>query len=392
MAYTIIRSDGSQLTTIADGTINTTSTSLALPGRNYAGYGQSIDTNFVRQLENYANSSPPPNPLRGQLWFNTGSNVLCVCPADGETSASNWLTLSATGSGGTTTFGNVTITGNLNAGNGTFSGSLSADTATFRIVNVTANLTASLANITTGNIGTTRTTVITTGATTTSGTLTGNWTVNNDLNVTSNVKPNAIYTDNYFYANGVTFNPSGTYSNANVASYLPTYTGNIGAWQLTANVITTGSNVTPGTLTGNWTLSSGSRFNATYADLAERFESDTAYEPGTVVEMGGDKEITAVTEELSENVFGVVSSTAAYLMNAAAGDDSTHPPIAVGGRVQVKVIGKVKKGERLVASGLKGIARAAKKGEATAFNIIGRSLENKTTDGTGVVEAFVKIN
>lgn len=392
MAYTIIRSDGSQLTTIADGTINTTSTSLALPGRNYAGYGQSIDTNFVRQLENYANSSPPPNPLRGQLWFNTGSNVLCVCPADGETSASNWLTLSATGSGGTTTFGNVTITGNLNAGNGTFSGSLSADTATFRIVNVTANLTASLANITTGNIGTTRTTVITTGATTTSGTLTGNWTVNNDLNVTSNVKPNAIYTDNYFYANGVTFNPSGTYSNANVASYLPTYTGNIGAWQLTANVITTGSNVTPGTLTGNWTLSSGSRFNATYADLAERFESDTAYEPGTVVEMGGDKEITAVTEELSENVFGVVSSTAAYLMNAAAGDDSTHPPIAVGGRVHVKVIGKVKKGERLVASGLKGIARAAKKGEATAFNIIGRSLENKTTDGTGVVEAFVKIN
>ena len=72
MAYTIIRSDGSQLTTIADGTINTTSTSLSLPGRNYAGYGQSLDTNFVRQLENYANSSPPPNPLRGQLWFNTG--------------------------------------------------------------------------------------------------------------------------------------------------------------------------------------------------------------------------------------------------------------------------------------------------------------------------------
>ena len=144
MAYTIIRSDGSQLTTIADGTINTTSTSLSLPGRNYAGYGQSLDTNFVRQLENYANSSPPPNPLRGQLWFNTGSNVLCVCPSDGETSASNWLTLSSTGSGGTTTFGNVTITGNIGAGNAAFSGSLSADTATFRILNVTANLTSKI--------------------------------------------------------------------------------------------------------------------------------------------------------------------------------------------------------------------------------------------------------
>lgn len=59
MAYTIIRSDGTTLTTIQDGTINTTSTSLALPGRNYAGYGQSLDTNQVRILESWANTSPP---------------------------------------------------------------------------------------------------------------------------------------------------------------------------------------------------------------------------------------------------------------------------------------------------------------------------------------------
>jgi hypothetical protein len=107
--------------------------------------------------------------------------------------------------------------------------------------------------------------------------------------------------------------------------------------------------------------------------------------------MGGDKEITAVQYDLSEDVFGVVSDTAAYLMNSAAGNDTTHPPIAVGGRVKVKVTGKVKKGERLVSAG-KGIARAAKAGEATAFNIIGRALENKTTDDMGTIEAFVKIN
>ena len=53
MAYTIVKSDGNVLTTIPDGTINTTSTSLGLPGRNYAGYGQALDTNFVHLTENF---------------------------------------------------------------------------------------------------------------------------------------------------------------------------------------------------------------------------------------------------------------------------------------------------------------------------------------------------
>ena len=77
-------------------------------------------------------------------------------------------------------------------------------------------------------------------------------------------------------------------------------------------------------------------------------------------------------------------------MNAGAGSDDTHPPVAVGGRVQVKVIGKVRKGQRLVSAG-NGIARAAKAGEATSFNKIGRALAHKTDDGVGTVEAFVSI-
>jgi hypothetical protein len=77
-------------------------------------------------------------------------------------------------------------------------------------------------------------------------------------------------------------------------------------------------------------------------------------------------------------------------MNSGAGDDITHPPVAVSGRVQVKVIGPVDKGQRLVSAG-NGIARAAKDGEANAFNTIGRALENKTTEGTGTVEAIVII-
>ena len=100
MAYTIVKSNGQVLTTIADGTINTSSTSLALPGRNYAGYGQYLDTNFVHAIENFANASPPANPLAGQLWFNTNSNTMYVCPIDGA-SSSNWLALTSTASGGT---------------------------------------------------------------------------------------------------------------------------------------------------------------------------------------------------------------------------------------------------------------------------------------------------
>jgi len=135
----------------------------------------------------------------------------------------------------------------------------------------------------------------------------------------------------------------------------------------------------------------GTSITAQYADLAERFAADQSYAPGTVVALGGAKEITAVADDLSEDVFGVISKSAAFLMNGGAGDDVTHPAVAVSGRVPVRVIGRVKKGDRLVAAG-NGLARSARRDEMTAFNVIGRSLENKEKDGEGVVEAIVKLN
>jgi hypothetical protein len=315
MAYTIVKSDGQVLTTIADGQINTTSTSLGLPGRNYAGYGQVLDTNFVHVLENFADSTPPPNPIRGQLWFNTNNNTLCVCPSDGETITSNWLVLTATSSTGTTSFGNVSIGSDLTVG-----GDMSA----------AGNLSVS------GNIATV------------------------GLTASGNVNAGNI---NCTIANATT---------------------------VLTSVITTGGNTTAGTITGTWSLVGNSRMEATYADLAERFESETELSPGTVVELGGQKEIRAVRYELSEDVFGVISNTAAYLMNAGAGSDKTHPAVAVSGRVKVKVVGTVAKGDRLVSAG-EGTARSAKNGEATAFNTIGRSLEDKTTLDLGEVEAIVII-
>ena len=405
MAYTIVKSDGTVLTTIADGTINTTSTSLGLPGRNYAGYGQQIDTNFVHQVENFAASTPPANPLRGQLWYDINNSILKLCPIDGTTSASSWITLAVSSGTSTTTFGAVNVTGNLTANNITAVNAIVGDTITVRLATVTANATIANAAITTGNIATLNSAAINSGSSnTTAGALTGTWTANggsggNTFIVTNGnlVAVTGIKTNNYYYANGDPFNPTGTYTNGNVFDYLTgsnaviQFSGNIAPGKVQTGTITTGSNTTSGLITGNWALSTGSRLLSTYADLAERFEADAIYDAGTVVEMGGDKEITAVQYELSEEVFGVVSTTAGYLMNAMAGDDKTHPAIAVGGRVKVKVDGIVKKGQRLVSAG-KGFARAAKPGEATAFNIIGRALENKTTTGMGVVEAFVKIN
>jgi hypothetical protein len=137
------------------------------------------------------------------------------------------------------------------------------------------------------------------------------------------------------------------------------------------------------------TTFNGTSTAAQYADLAENFRPDTQYAPGTIVALGGVEEITAVNEELSSNVFGVVSSKPAYLMNSA---QEGGAPVAVAGRVPVRVVGMVNKGDRLVSAG-NGMARAAQEDESiNAFNVIGRAIQTKTNTEEGTVEAFVTIN
>ena len=74
MAYIVNKFSGVQLIVLEDGTIDT-STSLGLVGRNYVGYGETQNENFVFLLENFANESPPSRPLQGQIWFNTTTNL-----------------------------------------------------------------------------------------------------------------------------------------------------------------------------------------------------------------------------------------------------------------------------------------------------------------------------
>jgi hypothetical protein len=77
MPYTINRYSGVELVVLDDGTINTTTT-LGLVGRNYVGYGETQNENFLFLLENFANDFPPARPLSGQTWYNTTLNLLNV--------------------------------------------------------------------------------------------------------------------------------------------------------------------------------------------------------------------------------------------------------------------------------------------------------------------------
>ena len=566
MAYTINLTNGTILTTVADGTVNSTSSSLTLIGKNYAGYGDFLNENFIHVLENFADSNAPVTPLTGQLWWDSAGNLKvysgsvwktlntmtsnAVAPTSAVTGNSWWDTsnqqlkiyngaswvligpayTTSTGQSGTIVgtiidsdtnshvavnvyventlvgiiskdaayvpqsvisgFANVRPGFNLSTAvsNNKFVGSaLNADQlgsvaaanyartdtgTTFsstvnvasasgltvgtsnnftighlgsltRLVNnvnnaniavianvsgtpftaitvdgttgstIIANLSTSGAFETTGYIRTTQgdnATSTTTGAIRVVGGigLTGNIFTSNAVNaanivVTSNVTTgNVVASRQIRVTNGVDATSTSTGDvvisggmglggNVWTAGNVVTGQSVISSGGFVGTLLTTGGSSTQGNITGNWLLTGGSRLQATYADLAERFESDQWYEPGTVVQFGGEKEITAVREELSTDVFGVVSDSAAYLMNAGAGSNITHPAIAISGRVPVKVIGKVKKHDRLVSAG-NGMARAAKKNEILPFTVIGRSLEDKDTTGVGEVTAVVIIN
>ena len=133
--------------------------------------------------------------------------------------------------------------------------------------------------------------------------------------------------------------------------------------------------------------------SAQYADVAERFEADAPMTAGAVVEVGGTAEITETTSDLSENVFGVISDMPAYAMNAAAGNNQSHPYVAMTGRTPVRVTGAVTKGQRLVTSSVKGCARAVAAGETISpFHVIGRALESSTDAGIKLVNCAVRTN
>jgi hypothetical protein len=362
---------------------------------------------------------------------STGANVTGYVNATGNVTVGNILSgglANITGTitgGGFVTSGTASATGNVTGGNVISLGAVSA-----------AGIVSAIGNITGGNINTVG--LVSAGGNITGGNITsGGLVQGTTVSATANVQAGNLRTTGLISATGsitganVTasagswfIGDGGLLSNISAAvsvSQIQNGTSNVKIGGSGSNVtigVTGTSNVVIVTnsqtyFAGNINVpgieksgsnavgnigSSANYFNqvfatattALYADVAERFEADELLDPGTVVELGGEKEITRSRLELSENVFGVISTRPAFTMNGGAGENDTHPAVAMTGRVPVKVVGQVRKGDRLVSAG-DGIARAAKSGEATSFNVIGRSLVSKTTDDLGTVEAIVNI-
>jgi len=539
MAYTINLTNGTTLTTIADGTVNDTSSSLTLIGKNYAGYGTFLNDNLVHLLENFSNDTQPAVPLTGQLWWDTAGNLKVYTGSTFKTLGST--TSSSTAPSGAVT-GNAwwdTVNQQLSIYNGTgwvlVGPAFTSNTGTSGTIvgtildnasptpqsHVAVNVYVSntLVAIVSKDATYTPATAITGFSTIKPGfnlvstsaisgvafwgtasdssglgnvaaanyarkdiaeTFNGTVTVNNNsgltvgtsnnfkasvngsrVELTNNVNnadtairsniggivanviavtgssgavtiPNALSVFGTTTSSGYLVASQGEDATSNVTGAVRVTggigltgaifaTGNITAGNISTGRINTSANVTAAALTvtgtttfggtagvqsivpttaNAYTLGSSASWFSTvyataiqsyYADFAERFAADAAYEPGTVVEIGGEQEVTLATEELSDRVFGVISTNPAHLLNSGAGSNETHPPIAVNGRVPVKVMGKVKKGDRLVSAG-NGYARAGTKEEITQFNVIGRALESKTDSGKGIVNAIVKLN
>jgi hypothetical protein len=122
---------------------------------------------------------------------------------------------------------------------------------------------------------------------------------------------------------------------------------------------------------------------AKYADLAENYQADAQYEPGTVVEFGGEAEVTIATEG-TKRVAGVVSTNPAHLMNGSL-QGRNVVPLALQGRVPCKVIGPVQKGDLMISAGF-GYARA--NNDAATGQVIGKALAD-FTGAKGVIEVVV---
>jgi len=162
---------------------------------------------------------------------------------------------------------------------------------------------------------------------------------------------------------------------------LNTNSVNLKAYNITTNGTDSGS----GTIQGSWTLTGASRLQATYADLAEYYEGDFDYEPGTVLVFGGEKEVTKSTIVNDTRMAGVVTTNPAYTMNLD--QKGIKVCIALVGRTPCKVIGKVKKGDLLTTSNTPGYAIKAL--DPKLGSIIGKALEDKNTGEAGVIEIAV---
>jgi hypothetical protein len=336
-----ISTDANGTFDVLSGQINTSQTSLKLVGRGAAGYGYAIAENTIKHLSNFAGVNQPANPLKGQLWFDTSVQCLKVY----VNATAGWAEVPVAG------FSSKFVTRDELYGAGG---------------NSTSPLTVSKG-------GTGLTTVGPSGQVLTSDGTKIVW-----------QSPQAALLAS---AGGAT------------AGQVLTYNGTAVVWAGTSagtNALRTDLSTFPVNDASISLGTSAKRFNdvyavtfrgtaiqAQYADVAERYAADHPMTPGDLVDIGGEKDITLTTKSW-QSAFGVISTAPAFKMNSEAGDDITHPYVALIGRVPVKVIGQVAKGDRLTASDIPGVAMSA--GKDNHPGVFGRALNDKTTDELGFVE------
>ena len=395
MPYILNKTNGAKLTTLGDASIDIT-TSLTLVGRNYAGYGEAVNENFIKLLENFSNSTQPPRPIQGQLWFDNASKQLSVC-YDGKSfkGIANLRVAS--------TQPQFSVIGDLWWDKST-SQLKTYDGADYKIIGPQESATAAwipgleqtieISNISVlrGDIEKNTMAVLSKidfvpGVDSilyknfSNGVKRG-ITLAGALDGSGSTKASGVY----FWgtavesliattATSVTVTPTATDANFYVP-FASTSTG--GAALLTDSGVT--YNPSTNVLT---TIASSAR----YADLAERYEADAIYKVGTVLVIGGKKEVTITDQRANTAVIGIVSKNPAYMMNSDAGTDETHPYIALKGRVFCKIFGTVKKGDLLVTSSIPGHAEAWSLGDSPNA-VIGKALGNQS-EGFGFIEVLV---
>jgi len=282
--------------------------------------------------------------------IQNGTTSLDIQTASGNAN----ITIGGTSNVAVFTTAGVNVTGTVSA-NGTVTGGNIA----------TGGTISSTGNATVGNISATNhtgTTVSVTGAITAGG----------DLSLTGNIVDSGALTVSTSSNGNITLSPNGSgviVANKDIVNGQGNGVGNIGSATTYFNTIFAKAT------------------SAQYADLAEKYEADAEYAPGTVLAFGGDKEVTLSTEAGSTRVAGVVSTNPSYIMNA--GLTAEHVAmVALQGRVPCRVVGPVAKGDMMVAAG-NGAARVDN--SARAGSIIGKALEN-FSGAEGTIEVVIGRN
>lgn len=397
MPYILNKTNGSAVITVSDGGIDS-STSLTFVGRNYSGYGEIVNENFLKLLENFSNTLPPTNPLLGQLWFDSQNKKINLS-YDGK----NFKPIANIRTQNTTP--DSSVVGDLWWDTGsqqlkTFDGvsyqligppvsAVAKSSVDFIEESIQEEENIQYAIIK-AMIGYNPVAVISKEEFTpvNSSNLFGVFPkIKKGITLPGANSVTGVSTSSGYYFWGTAAHTL----KANTATNVTVTQESSGVHYLTFTSATSGDQELKAATGLSYDVSTdllnATAINARFADLAERYAADNVYEPGTVLVVGGEKEVTICRRHGDYRVAGVVSTKPAYTMNGDAGDDATHPFIALKGRVPCKVVGQIRKGDLLVSSSVFGYAEKYETGDHP-MSIIGKALENFNGE-KGIIEVMI---